>query len=480
MMRFKTPFFPALVKAGWGPRRRGSVQRLLTTREALRRGFASQWQSLFEPVFQAVDATGEDRRKRRFPALVAVASMVHQRLGGGVSIRSALRALQCNRDTPGSSSTAGLAQARGRVRRQFLLKLLGASVNALEATCAGDRRRILLVDGTGISMADTPDNQRDFPASSRAKEGCGFPVAQMVGLFDLEHGGVIHAEITSMHVGEQLAFEWELSQHLRPGDLLVGDTAYYAYWQVHKLRSRQIDVLFPVARGVPARVRTLQSFQGKKDRLVEFTKPNHHRDHLERDFVASLPKTQAMRMVQGVVLNDEGYPVTVTLVTTLTDHKKYPRDEILRLYQRRWQVEVNFRDLKQTMGLARLRSRTAAMAEKEIIAGLLAYNLVRLIIRKSAAHTAHAVPSQRISFAGALACLQACSPQLHAARTHPTQWQHLHDQLLHLIASDAPKRRPDRTEPRKVKFRGRKYAYLTKPRKIEKQLIKKHRETLLS
>ena len=47
------------------------------------------------------------------------------------------------------------------------------------------------------------------------------------------------------------------------------------------------------------------------------------------------------------------------------------------LYGLRWHIELNLRYLKTQMRLTQLECKSAAMAEKEWVAGLLAYNLIR-------------------------------------------------------------------------------------------------------
>jgi len=179
-------------------------------------------------------------------------------------------------------------------------------------------------------------------------------VAQVVGLFNLEHEGILHGETTSLDVAGILAFDGVLTDHLREGDLLMADNAYYDYWHAHKLRARGVDLLCPIARDAAERAKVVEHIDGEKDRIVELTKPNHHRDHLDRDFVRGLPKTQQLRMVKGIFLDTEGRAKGVYLVTTLTDRRKYPRKKLLKLYSQRWQIEVNFRDLKQSLSAARL------------------------------------------------------------------------------------------------------------------------------
>lgn len=44
------------------------------------------------------------------------------------------------------------------------------------------QRRVVLFDGTTVSMPDTPENQHDFPQSPEQKPGLGFPIARLGGL----------------------------------------------------------------------------------------------------------------------------------------------------------------------------------------------------------------------------------------------------------------------------------------------------------
>ena len=67
---------------------------------------------------------------------------------------------------------------------------------------------------------------------------------------------------------------------------------------------------------------------------------------------------------------------TVTLVTTLLDAERYPQAELADLYYRRWQAEINLRDLKETLGLRVLRAQTVAGVEREVLALALLYNLL--------------------------------------------------------------------------------------------------------
>ena len=51
-------------------------------------------------------------------------------------------------------------------------------------------RRVVLVDGATVTLADTEDNQAAYPQPSSQKTGLGFPLARMVALVCLDSGVV--------------------------------------------------------------------------------------------------------------------------------------------------------------------------------------------------------------------------------------------------------------------------------------------------
>ncbi len=54
-------------------------------------------------------------------------------------------------------------------------------------------RRVKLVDGTTVTMPDTPENQAIYPQQGEQKPGLGFPIARMVGLICLGSGALLDA-----------------------------------------------------------------------------------------------------------------------------------------------------------------------------------------------------------------------------------------------------------------------------------------------
>jgi hypothetical protein len=145
----------------------------------------------------------------------------------------------------------------------------------------------------------------------------------------------------------------------------------------------------------------------------------------------------------------------------LLDPVAYPAQELIGLYARRWHLELALRHLKTTMGMELLRCQTPDMAEKELLAYLVAYNMIRCLMAQAVAQAG--VEMDRLSFKGTVDAVRQYTPAIHKARSKAGRRQ-MTDQLLRTIARDLIPLRPHRQEPRAVKRRPKAYQLLNKPR----------------
>jgi hypothetical protein len=151
----------------------------------------------------------------------------------------------------------------------------------------------------------------------------------------------------------------------------------------------------------------------------------------------------------------------LTLVTTLLDPVKYPAQEVAQAYLRRWRLELCLDDLKTTLGMDVLRCLSPEMVQKELLAFLIAHNLLRWVMAQAARE--HQVDLYRISFTGAMDALRHSASAMAQARTAKRR-EHIWEDLLHTLAEDLVPLRPGRREPRAVKRRPKPYPRLNKPR----------------
>jgi len=323
--------------------------------------------------------------------------------------------------------------------------------------------RVLLIDGSGASMPDTAALQQRFGQPGRVKAGCGFPVMHVLWLFDAATGMVLDLIPNRCHTHD-LADAPLLHPALRRGDLLVGDRGFCSFAHLALLAQRGVHAVFRVhqkqivdfrknrrcrqqcpkgqRRGRPTS--RYVKYLGKHDQLVRWVKPKRKPAWMSDADYAALPDELLLRELRYTTPKRKGYrSKTITIVTTLTDAETYPKDELAELYHARWQIEVDLRHLKQTMGMDVLRCKTADGVLKELWVYMMVYNLVRLSILEAAGK--QGCDPDRISFIDALDTLR------YRGRDAP---------IADLMVNPD---RPGRNRPRRIKRRKDRYTYLTQP-----------------
>jgi hypothetical protein len=127
-------------------------------------------------------------------------------------------------------------------------------------------------------------------------------------------------------------------------------------------------------------------------------------------------------------------------------------EDVVALYGRRWLIETDLRSLKQTVRLQRIAAQSADMMEKELLVGVMAYNLVRAIMFQ-AGQRANVDPRQ-LSFTYARNIVIDGYPKALAAPTFEQPEQEL-ERIVDLVARcRLPKRSKRRSYPREAWGRG--------------------------
>jgi hypothetical protein len=107
-------------------------------------------------------------------------------------------------------------------------------------------KRVVLVDGSTLSMPDTPANQRAYPQSRSQRPGVGFPILRWVALLGLATGAILDSAFgpyRGKQTGETALFR-TLLQSLHQGDVVLADRYYCSYWLVALLLAEGVDVVF--------------------------------------------------------------------------------------------------------------------------------------------------------------------------------------------------------------------------------------------
>ena len=370
-----------------------------------------------------------------------------------------------------SAEPGAYCQARKRLPLEVLRDLLGHVADDLGTRVSSATgwlgHRVWVVDGSNASMPDTPELQKAFPQHCQ-KKGCGFPMAQFVGLFCWTTGAVVDVIIDSM-TPHELTLYRKLWHHFKEGDVVLADRAFGSFVDVVRLRQFGVFGVFRLHQRRKVDFRKGKRL-GKDDTLQIWLKPQQWRESMgisEKEFQA-LPTELPVRLIR-ISKAPRGFRSrTIVLVTTLLDPVAFPAEDIRNLYRDRWMAELNLRSLKTELGMEILRGMSPDVVKKEITMHLIAYNLIRLLMWEAARQ--HGRDLHRLSFTGTLHRIRAVFPilLLHAIRD-ALRCAVLFEQLLRWIAADRVPHRPDRIEPRRVKRRPKTYSRLTSPRAFYKK-----------
>ncbi len=364
---------------------------------------------------------------------------------------------------PCSTHTGAYCKARQRLPLEMARSLAQETGQQIAKQAQADwlwlGRAVKLVDGTTVTLPDTPMNQAMYPQQSIQKSGLGFPIARLVGLMCAATGAVLDAAIGpySGKTGSEHALFRELLGSIAAGDLILADRYYCAYFVIALLQAQGADVLFQQHQ------RRLTDFRkgrrlGARDHVVAWVKPKICPGWLTRGQYDAFPDTLEVREIK---INSK------VLVTTLLCATQAPKKALGELYASRWNIELDLRNIKTTLGMERLHCKTPVMNEKELWTYLLAYNLIRLLMTESA-RQADVLP-RLLSFKHSL--------QLWLAWSHagPPDFEEASVRLLYsLIAQQRVGNRPGRIEPRAVKRRPKPYPLLMKPRPLARADVRLH------
>lgn len=408
-------------------------------------------------------------RERLFPPTETLAMFLSQALNDDRSCQRIVNEAASNRLLEGlrpcSTSTGAYCRARQRLPLEMIRTLTTLIGQFTDSEIPPERRwrcrPVRLIDGSTATLPDTPANQAAFPQQKQQKKGLGFPILRFVGMTCLSSGAVLDVAIGPYQGkgSDEQTLLRQLLHNLKAGDVVLGDAYYCTYFLLAELIASGIDCVFEQngSRRQKTDFRTGQRL-GSRDHLVTYDKPQ--KPHwMSDEAYASAPDQVTVRelKVDGKIL-----------VTTMCCDREVPKQAVKDLYSSRWHIEVDFRDIKTTLGMATLSCKTPEMATKELWVYMLAYNLIRLMMAQSAL-LADRLP-RTISFKHTVQLWLSFTSQ----RPGAVEDEKAMAGLRQLIAQQQVGNRPGRSEPRAVKRRPKPMPLLTVPREEARAQISRH------
>lgn len=419
-------------------------------------------------LLEQVETLLPEYRERLFPPTETLSMFLAQAMSADRSCQRAVNESALKRMVGGlslcSTHTGAYCRARQRLPLEMLRSLVHFTGQQTSARTPSawhwHGRPVRLVDGTTVPLPDTAANQHLYPQPRSQKPGVGFPLCRLLGLMCLSSGVVLNAAIGPYRGkgGDEQHLLRSVLDTLAPGDVLLGDAYFATYFLLCALRERGVDGVFEQCG---ARRRTTDFRRGihlgERDHLITLTKPAlKPRWMCQQDYEQAPAQLTVRELATGGKV----------LVTTLLCPKDTPKADLKALYRERWQVELDLRSIKTTLGMETLSCKTPQMAEKEVCIYLLAYNLIRIMMAEAALFTDQ-LPRQ-LSFKHTV--------QLWVAWCHsgPDYRDGQFEQLLLFIAQQKAGHRPGRIEPRAVKRRNKPFPLLMKPRIEARKHVEQH------
>ncbi|WP_027798017.1 IS4 family transposase [Paraburkholderia acidipaludis] len=336
----------------------------------------------YQWIEQAVQASGSASvRRRRLPAQQVVWLVIALALYRHQSISEVVDGLELALAAPDASfvSKSAISQARQRTGAAPLAWLFHESARSWVAQ---DQAQYLFkgfslfaMDGTTLRTADSAANRRHFGASVAVHDRVGsYPQLRAVTLTAIPTHLVHDVEFGPYDVNEMISAR-ELMPRVPQHSITVFDKGFLSAQLLCSLVFGGENRHFIIPAKSNTRWEVLSGETG--DQMVRMRVSPQ-----ARKACPELPEYWQARAVLAVDTRGRQR----ILLTSLSDRQRFKADDIVSCYERRWQIETSYRELKQSMlGMElTLRSQTVEGVYQEFWGALIAYNLIRLEMAKAA------------------------------------------------------------------------------------------------
>lgn len=239
------------------------------------------------------------------------------------------------------------------------------------ASAAWHGHRVMIVDGTTFKTVDTQE-LREYFVPDIPNNPPPLPIGRIVGLIDYYGGFAADFRISNYQTGE-LRLLKDMHESIPPGTVLLGDDLYGTFGHFAYCKKRSIDL---VVQGKHFHKETIVSQINEHDKIVQWERGAESIFYEE-----PLREPESIQLRKISITNPSKPEEMIHLYTTLTDERKYRSEDVVALYSCRWDVELCFREIKDIMKLEYTRGMSVEAVHKEIIAHIIAYNIMRRLMQ---------------------------------------------------------------------------------------------------
>lgn len=272
-----------------------------------------------------------------------------------------------------SASTGPYSDARSRLPEPFLaqaLRLQGRRLTELCPATLWKDRVVALLDGSTVRLRPYAGMAKDFPPhGNQHPKQAYWCLMRVVVSFCALSGAALDCALGSTHLSEQ-ALGCELILRATGHCLFLGDRNFGVFRIAQTARHLQQNVLLRMTQVRAVKLLGAALRSGDYDLSWKPTRHDQLQPHCS-------PEPVPGRLIVARVKRPGFRPQWLCLFTTLTDRAHASPGELIKLYGLRWHIELDLRYVKAQMAAGQLEVHSAAMARKQWLACLLAYNLIR-------------------------------------------------------------------------------------------------------
>jgi hypothetical protein len=357
----------------------------------------------FEVVDDVLDLTRtRQRRLRDLPSRVGVyfllALAMFPRLGYArvwTKLTTGMTGLQVAR--PSEKALRDLRRRLGPAPLKALFEVVaGPLAQPLTPGVCFRGLRTVAFDGCSSLKVPDTDRNRSWLGRIRYRMGfAGYPTLRLMTLAETGTRALIGATLGSAADRDEIALARRLLPLLRPGMLLLLDRGFDA------------GAFFAEAAATGAAL-LARAKSTRNPAVLEHFPDGSYLSCLDGLTVRIIEADLTVTGADGSLVRDR-----YRLITTLLDHRRFPANDLIRLYHERWEIESTYLALRHTMLHGHvLRSQDKPGLEQETWALLLLYQLLRMAMI-TAVETRPGTDPDRASFTTAL---EAAREELTAAR----------------------------------------------------------------
>jgi hypothetical protein len=203
---------------------------------------------------QAIQKHYPNFRERAFGPSTTLFAFLSQMLSADKSCAETVARINADRAIRGldpvSPDTSAYCKARDRTPEEFLHELVTSTSLAIEERVPEEwlwkGRSIKLIDGSTVTMADTPENQAEYPQHGKQENGVGFPITRMMAVFSLATGCILdlaNGPYQGKGTGEHGLLR-QLMHCFQRGDIVIGDAYFPSFFLIALFQLAGVDCLF--------------------------------------------------------------------------------------------------------------------------------------------------------------------------------------------------------------------------------------------